>query len=1198
MNKNQKNMPKQKNKLAAQANHTNNILLVLILALMIVTSAVIIDSISKDSARDLVLAHSIEAAQMFYSYISQDLTLARKASHSKAIISWFADEQDEAKKAIAYDEMMVYAEILEGAHLFFGIQGSQNEYSIIGRVAIEDFVPLDQFNASIAEDAWYFECIASENEYILNTDMEKFNNTWRLWINHKVMEDGNLVGVFSSGLRIPDLYEKIFAKYESNKIRGYIIDKYGIIQSDSNAYEIFREQNAKNIIDQDSDPAFSAAISAYLERIDGYFGDQPEPEIIQLSKGRYEFAAIDPISNTDWTVVVFFSGDTLSSITKILPLIVIMLVALFLYVTVRTVLMNRLVYTPLHMLTEDISKGKTSDAGFFGRDRDDEIGELARTIQGATLELKRQQRLLHAVNSAATVLLATANEDNFEASLQKGMEFMGQCLDVDRVQIWKNENNDGGLYFTLKYHWLSDFGRQTASAPINYTFAYSNTPQWEERFLHNEYINTQFRSLSAEDQKILRPFEISAIVLFPLFIEDRFWGFFSFDNCHSERIFEDDEVDIIRSGCLMMVNALHRNTQAMQLNQANDAKSSFLASMSHEMRTPLNVIIGLSELTLGLGSFNGESYSNLEKINNAGQILLSTVNDILDISKIESGKFELIPVEYDTPSLLNDAVTQSILHKGEKPIDFILDIDEKLPTRLYGDDLRIKQILNNLLSNAFKYTRKGTVELSVKSELAGDMVWLTVCVSDTGIGIQDEDMAKLFTNYSQVNQKINREIEGTGLGLSITKRLTEMMGGSITVKSEYGMGSVFTAKFQQKFVTSAVIGEEIVNSLKNFRYTDQKRRRNFRMPRIYLPYARVLVADDVATNLDVAKGMLKPYGMQIDCVSGGQEVIDAIRDEKVRYNAVFMDHMMPVIDGIEATRIIREEIGTEYARNIPIIALTANAIVGNEEMFLEKGFQAFISKPIEIDKLDAVIRKWVRDKDTEKALEMEMIDRDGEKLPDVRKGKDRRLISTRRSGIDRRAIGVKIPGLNIDRGIERFSGDEESFFQVLSSYAANTPPLLASARNVNKDNLAAYAITIHGIKGSSRGICADTAAEKAEALEKAAKEGNYDFVQANNAVFIEAAEKLINDINKMMLEKASLSPKPKKDKPDSETLSELLTACQAYDMDGVDAAMEEIDAYQYEQDDALVLWLKENVDRLNFTQITEKLSRIITEQGG
>ena len=643
----------------------------------------------------------------------------------------------------------------------------------------------------------------------------------------------------------------------------------------------------------------------------------------------------------------------------------------------------------------------------------------------------------------------------------------------------------------------------------------------------------------------------------------------------------------------MLIYVLVRLEAARSRSDAESRyKSVFLANMSHEMRTPLNAVIGLSELILEDEDPAGENYLKLEKIYNAGMTLLSTVNDILDISKIEAGKFELIPVEYDIPSLINDAVTQSILHKGEKPIQFSLDINEDLPTHLFGDELRVKQILNNLLSNAFKYTKKGSVELSVKCAREDDTVWLAVSVRDTGQGIRPEKIGDLFLGYTRFDAEANRLVMGTGLGLSITKRVVDLMGGSITVESEYGKGSVFTVRLPQKFVTDAPIGREAVDSLKAFHYSERKRHRDTRLARLNLPYARVLLVDDVVTNLDVAKGLLKPYKMQVDCVLSGLEAIDAIRDGNVRYNAVFMDHMMPGMDGIEATQIIRE-LGTDYARNVPIIALTANAIVGNEEMFLSKGFQAFISKPIEIARLDAVIRKWVRDKDQERQFFGQEEEGQGkeagepEATPAVRHES-----GGMRGGIDRKSLGHRIAGLDLEKGIERFGGDEDSYFEVLRSYAAHTPALLETAKAVTPHNLADYTIAVHGVKGSSRGVCAYTVGDMAEALEKAARDGDFDYIAAANQAFLGTTWKLVSELNEMLWQICMDNPRPTKDKPNPEVLERLLKACRDYDMDGVDTALAEIECFDYDNDDGLAIWLRSHVEQMDFKQIIKKLSSL------
>jgi CheY-like chemotaxis protein len=374
----------------------------------------------------------------------------------------------------------------------------------------------------------------------------------------------------------------------------------------------------------------------------------------------------------------------------------------------------------------------------------------------------------------------------------------------------------------------------------------------------------------------------------------------------------------------------------------------------------MNAVIGLSRLMLDEGNLKGETESNLEKIYSAGSTILSIVNDILDISKIESGKFELYPSRYEITSLINDIITQNVVRIGEKPITFRLHIDENIPGVLLGDDLRVKQIFNNLLSNAFKYTNEGSVDWYLSYERENDAVWLASNIKDTGIGMKPESVAKLFSEYNQVDIQINRKVEGTGLGLSITKRMAEMMGGTVTAESEYGKGSVFSVRLRQEFVSEKPIGKETAENLMNFKYILSKRDSGAKIQRMDLSYAHILVVDDVPTNLDVVRGMLKPYKIKIDCATNGRQAIMMIRSQKPRYDAVFMDHMMPGMDGVEATKNIREKIGTPYAQNVPIIALTANAIVGNEEMFLANGFQDFISKPIDTAKLDAVLRRWVK----------------------------------------------------------------------------------------------------------------------------------------------------------------------------------------------------------------------------------------------
>jgi len=358
---------------------------------------------------------------------------------------------------------------------------------------------------------------------------------------------------------------------------------------------------------------------------------------------------------------------------------------------------------------------------------------------------------------------------------------------------------------------------------------------------------------------------------------------------------------------------------------------------------------------------------------------------------------------------------------------------------------------------------------------------------------------------------------------------------------------------------------------------DGRRAKEMTLKRVSLPYAHVLIVDDNQTNLDVAKGLMKPYQMQIDCVDSGQKAIDLIDAGRVKYDAVFMDQMMPGMDGIEATQHIRE-LGTDYAVNLPIIALTANAVVGNEEMFLSKGFQAFLSKPIDIARLDAVIRQWIRKQDKEKMMEITEVPKESQSVREEPHRTSERVFS-----------GKEITSLDYDLGVERFGGDEEVYIGVLRSFMINTRNLLEPIANVTENGLYNYEISVHSIKGSSYGICADSVGRLASDLERAAKAFEFGYIKKQNESFIKVVKNLIDDIEGLLETYDSLTKKPIKDKPDKAALSALAAACNAYDMDAVDAAMEEMTRYQYEDDDGLVQWICENVESMNFDEIVDKI---------
>jgi len=388
---------------------------------------------------------------------------------------------------------------------------------------------------------------------------------------------------------------------------------------------------------------------------------------------------------------------------------------------------------------------------------------------------------------------------------------------------------------------------------------------------------------------------------------------------------------------------------------AAKAKGNFLAKMSHEIRTPLNAVIGLTETRLRK-ELSPDDRETMGKIQSSGNLLLGIINDILDLSKIESGKFDLIQEEYAVADIMNDIVNMNAVRIGVKPIRFLVEIDESVPARLTGDSLRIKQLLSNLLSNAFKYTEAGTVALSLTWLSESGRARLIFKVSDTGAGLRPEDLDKLFAEYSQVDRQANKDKEGTGLGLSICKWLTELMGGRIYASSEYGKGSVFTAEIIQDVFDLTPLGAKNAAALKDFTYIPENRAATAEYTP--MPYGKVLIVDDVEINLIVAAALMEPYEMQVDCLDNGAGAVERIKNGEIKYDVIFMDHMMPDMDGIETLNSIRA-LGTDYAKSVPVVALTANAIAGNEKMFVESGFQDFLSKPIEPPKLDDVLRKWV-----------------------------------------------------------------------------------------------------------------------------------------------------------------------------------------------------------------------------------------------
>jgi PAS domain S-box-containing protein len=546
-------------------------------------------------------------------------------------------------------------------------------------------------------------------------------------------------------------------------------------------------------------------------------------------------------------------------------------------------------------------------------------------------------------------------------------------------------------------------------------------------------------------------------------------------------------------GTMLVLHDLTEIRRTEIAEASNKAKSKFVAMMSHEIRTPMNAILGITDIKMQDETLTPDMAEALYMIHNSGTVLLNIINEVLDLSKLEAGKLELLPLEYEVASFISDTVQLNMSLVKSKPIEFKLSVDENMPSILFGDPLRIRQILSNLLSNAIKYTAEGAVELAINVESyraeaergnTRPEVALVLRVSDTGQGMTPEQIRALFDEYSRFNPQVNREIEGTGLGMNITQHLIQMMNGEISVESEPGKGSVFTVRLPQGSVGSELIGAELADNLHQFRWSRISRMKKAKIVYEPMPYGSILIVDDIESNLYVARGLMKPYKLSVDTAISGFEAIDKIKNGKV-YDIVFMDHMMPKMDGIEATKIIR---GMNYTA--PIVALTANALVGQAEMFLESGFNDYLSKPIDTRSLDVLLNKLIRDKQPPEAIE---------------KARAAAVITADPRQETRSQSGKKpLQILKNPRLLNAFIRDIEKTLLTLNEILKND-----FRRN---DDMETYIIAVHGMKGAFANVGLIELSAFALKLEQAGKMSDTAEIQSKTPQFIESLHDLMKEI--------------------------------------------------------------------------------------
>ena len=807
----------------------------------------------------------------------------------------------------------------------------------------------------------------------------------------------------------------------------------------------------------------------------------------------------------------------------------------------------------------------------------------------AQKNLELRDTLLDMSNNVAQKLL-TANSENFAPVLFSGLEILGRSVNVDRVDVWKNEINNGISYSTKIYEWSCDM---SAPKTGNWIFHNDDTdtfPVSEETFSSRQCLRITKGNIENDKKLMFEKYKIKSLLITPIYLDDEFWGFVCIADCKTERIFTETEENILSTCGQMIVSSILKNEMTKRLISAREdalsstqAKSNFLANMSHEIRTPMNAILGMSELILRENT-NEIVLEHAHTIKNACRNLLAIINDILDISKIESGKLEIIPTRYQFSSLLNDVISVIKMRANAKKLPFIVHIDSHLPSELYGDEIRIKQILINLLNNAIKFTHEGSVTLSIEGKKTDDDIMLNFSIIDTGIGIKDEEINDIFGSFQQLDTKRNRSIEGTGLGLSISKRLTEMMGGNISVETEYGKGSIFTASIRQKIennepvatvkniANSKVIvyenrkmfGDSLVKSLENLgvdyrnctnqselfetmsefdcdyifvsslqykKTCDLVEKKQSKATIIMIctdeesfieknilslsapihcmqianllndenkyfstnyatdtnciitPDANVLIVDDNAVNLKVAKGLLQTYQMSIDLALSGTEAIELVKNKQ--YDLIFMDHMMPEMDGIDTTVAIRNLKG-KYYKNVPIVALTANAISGMREMFKAEGMNDYLAKPIEVSKLNSIILNWIpkdkQIKSIETELEMETSD-------------------------------FEISGINVPLGVKRSGGKLQDYREILKTYVIDgekrSKEIVECYKNGDFKLFTTYS---HALKSASANIGAEDLSREAAELEVAGKNDDIAYIHENHARFVNKLSEIILNV--------------------------------------------------------------------------------------
>ena len=527
------------------------------------------------------------------------------------------------------------------------------------------------------------------------------------------------------------------------------------------------------------------------------------------------------------------------------------------------------------------------------------------------------------------------------------------------------------------------------------------------------------------------------------------------------------------------------NLMREKAEAANRSKSLFLANMSHEIRTPMNAIVGLSELIIE-ESRGRKMYDYACDIKSAALNLLGIINDILDLSKVEAGKMELVNENYYVQILVQDTVNMIKLAASQKGLKCNVELAQNMPYQLCGDEGRIRQVLINLLNNAIKFTRQGSVSLEASGEYVDDNTYKMVFfVKDTGIGIREEDIENIYESFQQLDMNINRKVEGTGLGLAITKNLVQLMGGDIRVESEYGVGTTFKVEIMQRVVTRETVADNQITR-------EALKQADMRM--FECPGFKVLVVDDNIINRKVVVKMMTEYKFDIDEADSGSKAIELAKEKQ--YDMILMDHMMPEMDGVEATGIIRKE--CELNKETIVIALTANAIAGAKEMYLANDFQDFLAKPFERVQLHELLGKWIGHS---------------------KKNYSTTLVREEKVSEDEMA-GIFMEGVNLREAVKRNDGDLNSYLDLINMFYVDGSKKVVQLEKLLIDgDYQTYGIEAHALKSAAANIGAERLSDKAKIHELAVKDSKFDYVTEYHNELIVSYKKILDEIEKVLKKK-------------------------------------------------------------------------------